>query len=534
MNNWIIKYRLFIIIFSIAITLLSLSFLPKIEVNPNLDSYIPDDIENKIYLKQLDSIFGGNEIIIVMMQAEDVVNSATLERLKHTSEEIADLAGVKRCMSPFNAQNIFIEDGFMVMEPFFDSLPKTKKESDTLKSQIAGNQLASRFFADDFSVVSFIVIKEQSYSDKTLIDNIQTIINETPGDEEVLLGGLPYIRYSISGNIKKDIVYLLPMAIILMLFMLFISFREWKGVFIPLIIVTMSIALAFGLMALLGWQISLITILLPIMLIAIANNYGIHMIALYQELAQVHKDFSMLTICKKIYKDLKRPIIVTGLTTIGGILGLLTHTMIPAAQLGVLAAFGIGIALLLSIWFLPALLSYFKPKTNAIVFKNNKSPLLQRWLNTFSKIVTTHPKRVLVTTAILALLSMIGLFLVKVDTNIEGYFLGKSKISKSIQITNEKFGGSQFVSIMFTGDVLNPVLLRRMEAYEKELKQDPAVGTISSPVTLVKELSKGFYNEDEEGYNQIPTTADEVYQSIEMFAMGGNEKTVEQFIDYNY
>ncbi len=118
-------------------------------------------------------------------------------------------------MSPFDAQNIFIEDGFMVMEPFFDSLPKTKKESDTLKSQIAGNQLASRFFADDFSVVSFIVIKEQSYSDQTLIENIQTIINETPGDEEVLLGGLPYIRYSISGNIKKDIVYLLPLAIIL-------------------------------------------------------------------------------------------------------------------------------------------------------------------------------------------------------------------------------------------------------------------------------------------------------------------------------
>ena len=57
MNNWIIKYRLFIIVFPIAITLLSLSFLPKIEVNPNLDSYIPDDIENKIYLKQLDSIF---------------------------------------------------------------------------------------------------------------------------------------------------------------------------------------------------------------------------------------------------------------------------------------------------------------------------------------------------------------------------------------------------------------------------------------------------------------------------------------------
>jgi len=534
LNNWIKKYRLFIIVFSLAITLASLFFLPRIEVNPNLDSYIPDDIENKVYLKELDSIFGGSEMIIVMLHANDVVNPKTLERLKTTSEQITDLEGVKRVMSPFDAQNIYIDDGFMVMEPFFQSQPETNGNRDTLKLQIGENPLASRFFSDDFTVASFIVLKERDYSDQALIDTIQGVIDANPGDEEVLLGGLPYVRYSISENIRKDIVYLLPLAIFLMLFMLFISFREWKGVFIPLLIVIMSIALSFGLMAILGWQISIITILLPILLIAIANDYGIHMIALYQEVAHKDPGLSMFDICKKIYADLKRPILITGLTTIGGILGLLAHTMIPAAQLGVLAAAGVGFALMLSLWFLSALLSYFKPKTNAFVHKNDKPPRLQRWLNAFSKIVTRHPKRVVIATAVLAVISIAGLMLIKVDTNIEGYFLGKSKIRKSIEITNEKFGGSQFVSIMFTGDVLDPDMLNRMEGYEEELKQDPAIGTINSPVTLIKELSKGIYTEDEAGYNQIPESADEVYQSLEMFAMAGNEETIEQFIDYNY
>jgi len=508
--------------------------LPRIEVNPNLDSYIPDDIENKEYLKKLDSIFGGNEVIIVMFLAEDVVNPATLERLKINAELIGDLDGVERCMSPFDAQSISLEDGFTVMEPFFQNLPTTKEERETAKEEITKNQLASKFFADDFTVASFIVIKDQSYSDKALIDNIQEVIANHPGEEEVLLGGLPYIRYSISGNIQKDIRLLLPLAIALMLLMLYFSFRELKGVFIPLFIVVMSIALAFGLMAFLGWQISLITILLPIMLIAIANDYGIHMIALYQELAQKDKKLNMLEICERIYSHLKRPIIITGLTTIGGILGLLTHTMIPAAQLGVLAAFGIGFALVLSIWFLPALLSYFKPKTHALTFKNNKTPFLQTWLNAFSRIVTTYPKKVVVITAALAVISIVGLVFLKVDTNIEGYFLGKSKIRKSIELTNEKFGGMQFVSIMFSGDVLDPALLKRMEAYQEDLKDDPAIGTVSSPVTLIKELSKGFYTEDEAGYDQIPESADEVYQSLEMFAMSGNEETVEQFVDYKY
>ena len=81
---------------------------------------------------------------------------------------------------------------------------------------------------------------------------------------------------------------------------------------------------------------------------------------------------------------------------------------------------------------------------------------------------------------------------------------------------------------------MSPDLLHRMEAYEKELLEDPAVGSVSSPVTLIKELSKGFYYPGEEGYQKIPATSNEAYQFIEVFTMGGNEEAVEQFIDYNY
>ena len=63
---------------------------------------------------------------------------------------------------------------------------------------------------------------------------------------------------------------------------------------------------------------------------------------------------------------------------------------------------------------------------------------------------------------------------------------------------------------------------------------DPAVGTVSSPVTLLKELSNGFYSQNEEGYNQLPASADEAYQFLKVFSMGGNEEEIEQFIDYNF
>jgi hypothetical protein len=87
---------------------------------------------------------------------------------------------------------------------------------------------------------------------------------------------------------------------------------------------------------------------------------------------------------------------------------------------------------------------------------------------------------------------------------------------------------------MFEGDILLPEILHRMEYYEEEISKDPAVGNVSSPVTLLRELSKGFYGPDEAGYDKLPASADEAYQFLEVFSMGGNQEEMEQFIDYNF
>jgi predicted RND superfamily exporter protein len=535
MDHWLIKYRLPIILFFGGVTLASLFYLPGLEVNPDLDSYVPEGMGNKQYIKQLDSIFGGSEMVVLMLHAEDVINPATLTRLQVLYEELGELEGIDRCISPFEAQDISTQEGFIVMEPLLEVIPETEAECEELRSKILGSKMAAQFFAeDDFSVASMMLVKNSEISNKRLIEQIDSVTIAHPGPEEVLLGGMPYVRYSINQNINKDLAVLLPVALLLMVIMLYAAFREWKGVLLPFLVVLMSLILSFGVMAMLGWQISLITVLLPIMLIAIANDYGIHMIARYQELIQKDDSLPMKQISRQIFSDLKRPIILTGVTTIGGILGLLTHTLVPAAQIGILASLGISFALMLSIWFLPAMLSYFKPRMRKKATGKQKLISADRWLNQASRWVTLYPRRVLVISSVLAVISMGGIFLIHVDTNIEGYFLGRSKVNRGIELINHKLGGSQFISILFTGDVLSPEVLNRMDQYEQVLREDPAVGNVSSPVTLIKELSKGFYDRDEQGYGQIPSTENEVYQFIEVFSMGGNEEAVEQFIDYSY
>lgn len=533
MRDRIIKYRLLIVITSVAITILMLLAIPKLRVNANVDDYVPDTIRNKVYLKKLDSIFGGSEMILVMLHTEDVVNRSTHKRLEALNAEFMKLEGIDRTISPFDAQEISYEDGFISMESFFEDLPEDKAFYASLRRKIALNSMINRFYSDDFSLVTLVLSKNTKTPD-TIIESIKEVVAKYPGPEEVIIGGLPFIRYSIAGNIQSDLVFLLPIAMFLMILMLYFSFREWKGVFMPFLIVVMSIILSFGLMAVLGWQISLFSILMPIMIIAIANDYGIHLIARYQELARSAELLTMKQISRQIYVDLKKPILITGFTTIGGILGLLTHKMIPAAQLGVLTAIGIVFALLLSLYFLPAMLSYFRLKKTWPAKVENQNTMVDKLLRQFARWVVSHPKKIIWIAMLMAGIGIVGTFFLKVDTNVESYFSATSEVGRSTMLINEKFGGSQFISVLFTGEVLAPEVLRRMEVYEKEIVKDSAVGYVNSPVTIIKELSKGFYLPEEEGYNQIPETADEVYQLIEVFALGGNEDALMQFMDYDY
>ncbi len=533
MSKYIIKYRLGIVLVALGITIVAALGFPKLKVNANVDDYVPDTVKNKIYLKQLDSIFGGSELILVMLQARDVTSPKTLDRVEVLANALRQVDGIDRALSPFDAQEIGVEDDLMTMAPFFETIYEQETDPSQYKKLIQANRMAASFFSEDFDLVSIVLAKNSKTAD-TVIDTIKEVIADHSGDEEVLIGGLPFIRYSIASNIQKDLVLLIPVALFLMIGMLYFSFREWRGVFLPFVIVVMSIILAFGLMAYMGWEISLFSILMPIMIIAIANDYGIHLIARYQELSLETATPSMKGIAQQIYTDLKNPIVITGITTIGGILGLLTHKMIPAAQLGILTAIGLGFALVLSLWFLPALLSYFKLKKAVVKNNSDRKLPLDVTLDRLGNWVANYPKKIIAISAILTVIGVLGIFFIKVDTNVESYFSKKSEVGKSTAVINEKFGGSQFISLLFSGEVLSPAVLNRMEEYENTLAKDPNVGGISSPVTLIKELSKGFYNQDESGYNAIPDSIDEIYQLMEVFALGENEEAISQFLDYDY
>ena len=364
MNNKIIKYRYWIIAFSILLTIgISMAML-KLEIDPDLKNYFPKTMTSMVNTDKIEEVFGSQDIIMMIFEADDILNEATLKRLEAVEKEIGRLDGVKRTSSLFGSNHIYGEDGVMYVEPTVLRIPENETQRQELRRTIEGNDLVYKIMvSDDFTATALVVNLEKDVDEDAVFAGIYGVLSEHPGNEEVYFGGLPYLRQAIDKDIKRDGIILIPVALLLMLIFLYLVFREWRGVWLPFLVVVMSAMVGISMIPILGWKFSIITLLVPILLIAVANDYGIHMIARYQELNASDSKDSIRKKAARITGDLWKPIVLTGLTTIAGISALWAHTMIPARQMALVASIGILMAIFFSLVLLPALLSLLPEST---------------------------------------------------------------------------------------------------------------------------------------------------------------------------
>jgi hydrophobe/amphiphile efflux-3 (HAE3) family protein len=536
MGNIILKYKWLIILVTLATTL-AIGFQARyVETETDIKKFLPEDMNSSVNMKKIEDIFGGTDMIAILLETDDVLTEKTLTRVKEISRQFSRLDGIDKTISLFETKNIYGDYGAMIVDPAVPHIPHTAEKREALRHELRENDLAYELVVSaDFRYTAIMGTVQERVRDDSLIAAVEAILREFPGDEKIHRGGMPYIREYIDQDIQRDMSILLPLALVLILIILYLSFREKRGVFLPISVVILSILFTMGIVPVFGWKLTLISILLPIMLIAIANNYGIHIIARYQELNAAHPDWPMNKIVMEIFQRLKYPVLLTGLTTVGGILGLLAHTIIAARQMGMAAAIGISFALLISLTYLPVVLSLMKKgKVQKLHLNPEQKSWLDRSLFFIGIRIAKHPGKILWGAGILALIASLGIFLIEVDTNPESYFPKKHPIAISSKIINERFGGSLNVAVEFEGDIKNPDLLKRMDFYERELKDHPGVGQVISIASIIRKMSKALNDENEPGYDMIPDSRQAVAQYLELYAMSGDPEDFEQFVNFDY
>ena len=519
--DFVIRFRWSIILFFILFTALFAIPLKDTQIDSDVQNMLPPDMIEQVQLKEIEKEFGGMEMAILMLTAPDVLTEKMRETILNIFHTVSDIKGIQR---------VHVMPG-IEPDPLED--PPTSEE---LKKELRANPMVyGRLVAKDFTAAAIVIQLGNDGNEYALTQQIRAAVKKVAPHTKVYFGGLPFIRASISKDVPHDMMIFLPVGLLIMLIFLFISFRQLRGVFLPFSVVVMAIIISMGLVPLLGWKMMTVTVILPVILLAVANNYGIHLISRYQ--MDNMREKGLMTnkeLARKGILSLGTPVIYTGITTIAGMLCLVIHILIPASQMGWLAAAGIFYALAASLLFIPAMLAVL-PVPPPIIRKNPKKRyILERILLIISHFEAYHPRRILWVSTIVTLLVASGIFFLKVDSNLVNYYPKGHDVRESANIVDQKFGGAQIISIKVDGDILTPELLKKIDTIEQKIAELPHVGNTISLAQLVRLMTTGFRKKNEKGYNKIPSEKKVVEWYITQYSKMGDVEQLRTLVNSSF
>lgn len=540
MNAFPIRHRLAVIVISLMILGLAIIPLSRLQINADLESYMPESMQSKRNNRLIAEHFVNAENLLLVVDAgseygtngkissgDGILAPAMLEGLERMSDALEQLPAVVRVHSLFQTSNIRHEGGDMVIGPAIPFIPQVGAERAALRSLLLENGLAAGLVvSNDFRYALIMLEVERDSTNKNadseLIQQVREVYKDSfPG--QVYLTGQAFLRDDANKKISRDLLVLLPIGLLVMFIFLWISFHDFKSVLLPFSIVIFSIIVSMALLPAFGWELSLIGILIPIMMIAIANNYGVHVIARYQELRNSNPQSDTTHLLSSTVRYLRKPVWLCGLTTMAGTLGLTAHLLIPARQMGIITALGIAFALTLSLTYLPAMMSYFTHKENPL--RKEKRSVLTTLPGLPGKGITSRPLLPIVIAIVLLLAGIAGSFRLKVAPDSSRILPESHEFNRAIRIADEQFGGSKIIQVMIEGDAREPSLLKAIDSVSTSLERNPLVGHVASLATIIRKMHTG---------DSLPNTRESIAQYLELYGMSADIADYERFINFNY
>lgn len=516
---------------TLLITLLFSWQLPKLELDSKLSAMVPTDHPYIKSMEKGDQLFGGLAFVIVAVESDSLLYGNFLHKLEVLQESLSSVPMVSNVTSILNFPNIVTTgEGFRV-NPLIEKYPETKVEVAELKIDLGRNsKIIRNLISPDFRMMSIYLQIESSmnYDEHKLKNDILHSINGFDGSGRIYYSGMPMTRAEVTDLMEDDLKTLLPYALILMILFLTVSFRSWLGVFLPFFVVVISTIWTFGLMGVLGLSLPFTGILIPVMLIAIANDYGIHIISHYFEFIRQEPDSNRPHVIKRVIRNLAVPISLAGFTTVIGFMGLLGHVSPKIQEMAVLTSFGIAVSFVLSVTLIPAILLVTRRPLFLVEETSLKS--VNRALHAWGNFFMNYRTPFLAVMAVILVAMAIGIRDVKVDANPNHYFKKDARVRVHNEIMAENFGGINQFSIIIEGDCRDPEVLNMVEMLTQHLKDHPDISGVTSILDPLKEIHYTFVPDDREK-GEIPRDFELVAQYLFLYSMAGDEESLDLFID---
>jgi predicted RND superfamily exporter protein len=485
--RYILKIRWLIILLVLAITVFLAFQIPHIGINSDVISSLPDNDKNAVLIKKIGTSFGGNKTGMIILQTDNIFTIDVINHVRQITDTLSETENISAVTSLTNIMDVTSDQEGLQIGKLIDeeNLPDSPQKMQLLRDKVLSNEnyRGTIVSADGTSTIILFSIDE-GVNMQSAASLVKDKVEKLNLPEKIYFAGSPMLITSISHLIASDLTRLLPIAFLLIVIILYLGFRSFRGVVLPLLTAVLAIVWVIGIMSLAGSEMTMVSNNIPIVLLAIGTAYAIHVI---NRIDQVKGNLNQAVITALSYVTI--PVILAALTTIGGFCSFIFGSYLNMIRdFGLYTAIGTFISLILSLFFIPALISALSWKNNSTVGTESEreTVFFTKYLHRpLHMLLFNHTKRVFAAWVVITIISIGGIFLIKRNVDIRNYFRKENPTRIAEEIMSEKFGGSKPVFILFKGDVQNPEFLNTMLRTEEYMKKNPGIASTQSIARVI-------------------------------------------------
>jgi len=501
---------------------------------------LPQDIQSMVTWNEVRDEFGNTELIFIAFghRGEDALNAQTLASLWDVTRSMEKSDVIDEVMSISSSDRMNSEDGFLEVDVLQPQRDLTEAEVQDIRSYLDNTpKIKTRYVGTQGDYLNLMIRPILGAGNDVVVHDLQQSVKQYLGDYDIHWGGQAYLTGTLPALIRDDVSKLMLVGIIGMLLILLVSFRNVPAVGMVLATILLSMIFMIGFY---GWVyhitgsdaflFSVINTSLPIILLTIANSYGVHIITkFFRQMRKQGRDTRAAV--EASLDALLLPIFLAALTTIAAFLSLVFAPLDVLLGYGVAISVGIVWAWLLTTIFLPSILVLKTWKSDARAVSN--ASLLERFIIAFGERVMRHPKMILAGSIIVVLIGATGILKLNIEVNMKNFFKPDNPIRQSLEFMDAEMTGTMDLELLVNADLKSPEVLTQIEGIQQFMEVKPSVALSISIADIIKQMHR-MVNDDDPLFETIPDSREKVNNLFTLYSMSGDPDDFSSLVDYDY
>ncbi len=513
--TFILRYKLILLIILFAITAYLGYEVRNVQLNFSPTALVPAHDKEMIFYQRFVKEFGLDEnVMAVAMQDSSVYRLDKFKQLVTLCENLSKIKGVTEVIGLPRLQYLHKDTVHKKFIPrkIFTPLPTTQSGLDSALQKVQQVRLYQSQLLNTKNGAMLIAVsldKEYLYTSKrlALIASYKAICAQFSAESKITLhySGLPYVRSMVAKKVGSELNFFVWISALITALTVFVFYRSLYPVIVSVGLIAITIIWAVGTLSLLGYKITLLTGLMPPILVIVAIPNAIYLITKYQQ--EYLKSGNQQDALKKVISKIGFVTVIVNLTTAVSFFVFIWGDVVVLKEFGIATGLNTCFAFVISIIFVPAVFSYLPPP-NMKDIQHLEFKFMQRFLESLVRLVERNRQLTYILSISIFLLGLYGMTWIKTLAYIVDDIPEKSEIKQDLRFFERNFKGIIPLEVVIdTGKkrgIRRKGVLEKIDSVERFLVSLPELQEPISYMSLVKTATQAYYMGDANSY-RLPT-----------------------------